>query len=180
MLAFVIGGAASGKSECAEALAMRLAQENLPLFYLATMQETDAECRSRIARHRELRQGKGFRTVECPRNLAQLQLPGQGVVLLECLSTLAANEQFSPNGAGEQAVPAILSGMDALVRQSHHVVVVSNSVFSDGIDYTPMTQRYLENLGLLHRKLAQQAELVLEIVAGLPLVLKNTNPEVFP
>ncbi len=45
MLTLVLGGAASGKSEYAEALVLRSA---LPRYYLATMQVWDAECAARV------------------------------------------------------------------------------------------------------------------------------------
>ena len=41
MLTLVLGGAASGKSACAESLVLKT---GLPRYYLATMQVWDAEC----------------------------------------------------------------------------------------------------------------------------------------
>ena len=63
MLALVLGEAASGKSEFAEQLAMSLADER---YYIATMQVSDSESQQRIERHRQMRQGKGFVTLEQP------------------------------------------------------------------------------------------------------------------
>ncbi len=177
MFAFVFGGAASGKSEYAEALAVSLAGQTLPRFYLATMQPIDQESYLRIARHRTMRQRKSFQTLECPYGLDRLCLPKRGVILLECLSTLAANEQFSPQGTGENAVPAILEGISSLLRQSEHLIVVSNSIFSDGISYDPSTQHYLQNLGFLHQRFASLANHVAEVVAGIPLVIKDSEKE---
>lgn len=50
MLTLVLGGAASGKSEYAEALVLRC---GLPRYYLATMQVWDAECIARVEKHRK-------------------------------------------------------------------------------------------------------------------------------
>jgi adenosylcobinamide kinase/adenosylcobinamide-phosphate guanylyltransferase len=61
MRVLVTGAASSGKSAWAEALAMGLAS---PRTYVATMAPAGREAAARIARHRELRRGKGFRTVE--------------------------------------------------------------------------------------------------------------------
>ena len=58
MLILVTGGAGSGKSQFAERLSMALKQE--PFRYIATMQIWDAECRARVAKHRQQRAGKGF------------------------------------------------------------------------------------------------------------------------
>ena len=61
MLVLVAGGAASGKSEHAEKIVCARAHSKL---YLATMQPFGKSARARIARHRKLREGKGFYTVE--------------------------------------------------------------------------------------------------------------------
>ena len=67
MFTLVIGGAASGKSEYAESRVVRLPERRI---YLATMRPWDQECRARIARHRRLRQDKGFETLERYTDLA--------------------------------------------------------------------------------------------------------------
>ena len=61
MFTLVTGGAASGKSEYAESLALRLPGRRI---YLATMRPADPESLARINRHRLLRQGRGFDTLE--------------------------------------------------------------------------------------------------------------------
>ena len=67
MLTLVIGGAASGKSEYAEARVLTLPGRRI---YIATMEPFDDECRARIRKHRAMRAEKGFETVECYTNLA--------------------------------------------------------------------------------------------------------------
>ena len=72
MFTLVAGGAASGKSGCAEELILQAGTQ--PRFYVATMQIFDDECRARVERHRTLRAGKGFQTLECPMGLSGLRL----------------------------------------------------------------------------------------------------------
>ena len=92
MLILVTGGAASGKSEHAERLGCEKAQSRL---YLATMQPFGKSAEARIARHRALRAGKGFATVERTLDLANLRLSRQyDGILLEDLGNLLANELF--------------------------------------------------------------------------------------
>ena len=101
MLILVTGGAASGKSEHAERLVCEKAQSRL---YLATMQPFGKSAEARIARHRALRAGKGFATVERTLDLANLRLSRQyDGILLEDLGNLLANELFAPEGALLQA-----------------------------------------------------------------------------
>ena len=89
MLTLVLGGAASGKSEYAEALVLRSA---LPRYYLATMQVWDAECAARVEKHRKMRAAKQFETIECPLHLETVRLSHRGTALLEDLGNLTANE----------------------------------------------------------------------------------------
>ena len=132
MLTLVLGGAASGKSEYAEALVLRSA---LPRYYLATMQVWDAECAARVEKHRKMRAAKQFETLECPLHLETVHLPRRGTALLEDLGNLTANELYDPAGAGDAAAEHILQGLESLAAQCENLIVVSNEVFSGGADY---------------------------------------------
>ena len=174
MLTLVLGGAASGKSEYAERLAVETGGRK---FYLATMKPFDAECEARIKKHRDARQKKGFETVVQYTGIAELRLPKGCTVLLECLSNLAANELFSPDGAGQDTDTAILRGLDQLCAQAEAVVIVSNEIFSDGVSYDPDTERYLALLGSLNRAIAARADRVVEVVCGIPVICKGRDIE---
>ena len=176
MFTLVIGGAASGKSEYAESLLLGAPG---PRYYLATMEPMeDAECRARIEKHRRQRAGKGFVTIERGVDLAGLALPAQGDVLLEDLGNLAANEWYSPGGAGpEGALDAILDGIDSLRAQCRALVVVSNEIFAGGRDYAPGTEAYLELLARAHLALAARADQVCEVAFGLPVFYKKRGKE---
>ena len=123
MLTLVIGGSASGKSSFAERLAV---QSGLPRYYVATMRVWDAESEKRVARHREMRREKRFETLECPLRLDELIVPERGVILLEDMGNLVANELYDSEGAGQDAAQAILRGVERLHRQGSHLIVVSN------------------------------------------------------
>nr|WP_326125604.1 bifunctional adenosylcobinamide kinase/adenosylcobinamide-phosphate guanylyltransferase [uncultured Oscillibacter sp.] len=167
MFTLVIGGAASGKSEYAESRVLRLPGRRI---YLAAMRPWDQECRARIARHRRLRRDKGFETVERYTDLAGAEIPAGTNILLECMSNLAANELYDPDGGGEESV---LRGVEALLSQCGHLTVVTNEVFSGGAAYEEDTLRYLRSLARINRLLAARADTVAEIVCGLPNYLKG-------
>ncbi len=170
MTTLVIGGAASGKSEIAETLALALGS---PRIYVATMEPFDQEGRERVARHHALRQGRGFVTVERYRGLAGLDLPPRGVVLLECLTTLLAGEMFAPDGAGGEAAQAVLQGVYALERQASHLVVVTGDVFRGGGRYEGGTRSYVANLAEINRVLAARFDRVIEAVCGIAVHMKG-------
>ena len=170
MLTLITGGAASGKSEYAEALVQALPGQRV---YLATMEPWDHECLARIEKHRRQREGRGFLTLERYRDLGGLEVPRGANVLLECMSNLLANELYSPQGGGRAAV---LGGVERLLGRCTHLTVVTNEVFSGGADYEGDTLRYLGELGAVNRALAARAELVVEVVCGCANVLKGRAP----
>ena len=170
MLTIIIGGSGSGKSAFAERLAADLPGTRI---YLATMAAGDPESLERIARHRQQRRGLGFETLERPLDLEGAELPADANVLLEDLSNLLANEMFSPEGGG---MDAVRRGLDALIRRCRNLTVVSNEIFSGGTEYEGETLAYMQNLALLNRCLAERADLAVEVVCGLPNVLKGELP----
>ncbi len=172
MLILVTGGAASGKSAHAERLLCDCAPSSR--LYLATMQPFGAAAQARIARHRALREGKGFETVEQPFDLAGLALTQHyDGILLEDLGNLLANEMFAPGGAGDAAFGSILAGMTHLQDCCETLVVVTDEIFADGMDYPPETARYIRDLAALNRALASRADAVYESVCGILLPLKG-------
>lgn len=173
MFTLLVGGAASGKSEYAEGLV--LASPHRPRYYIATMEPFDDEGRARVAKHRRMRADKAFETVECYTDLASVRLPRRGAVLLECVGNLAANELYSPQGAGSVngAASAIVAGVDALLAQCADLVVVSNEVFTGGSDYAGGTEDYLRLVAGVNRALAQRADRVCEVVCGQPQFYKG-------
>ncbi|HIV67650.1 MAG TPA: bifunctional adenosylcobinamide kinase/adenosylcobinamide-phosphate guanylyltransferase [Candidatus Butyricicoccus stercorigallinarum] len=175
MLILVTGGAASGKSARAEDIVCRLAGDGKKL-YVAAMEPSGAEAQRRIARHRALRAGKGFDTLEHAKNFDRMRVPsGYAAALLECLGTALANEMFSPGGAGAHAADSILSGVAALTAACPHVVVVTNEIFSDGRTYDAGTMAYLRALGALNQQLARRADAVIESVCGIPVTRKGST-----
>lgn len=170
MQTLVIGGASCGKSEYAEALAMRCPGKR---YYVASLMPLDEASLKCISRHQHMRAQKGFVTLERYTDLAGLCLPARGTVLLECLGNLVANELFAPDGAGDAATDAIVSGITALGRQCDDLIVVTNDVFSDGCAYDGDILRYLHTLAYLNRALARCFDCVVEVVCGIPLVLKG-------
>jgi len=168
MFFYVIGGAGSGKSAFAEEQIVRYGAPQ-PL-YIATMEPWGEDARERIDRHRRLRAGKGFRTVECPRDLDGLALPMGCAALLEDLTNLFANLWFG--GERDRAADRVLAGLRRLRERAALSVVVGNDLFADGVDYGEETGAYLRALAALSCETAALADRVYEVVCGIPLRLK--------
>ena len=170
MLTLVIGGAGSGKSAFAEALTCRLPGRRV---YLATLLPRDGESNRRVERHRAQRAHRGFETLEKGLALEDAVLPPDANVLLEDLSNLLANELYEATGGG---LAAVRRGLNHLIEASIHLTIVTNEVFSGGADYSAESLSYLRALADLNLELAARADLVAELVCGLPNLLKGTLP----
>lgn len=167
----VTGGSGSGKSAFAEDKILSYGARKR--IYIATMHPYDEESLQRVARHRKMRAGKGFETVECYTGLNDLDFSENTAVLLECMSNLAANEMFEENGAGEKTVEAVLKGIEKLKNQVRHLVIVTNEIFSEAAFYEGDTVRYQEYLGIINQSMGKMADEVVEVVYGIPVWLKG-------
>lgn len=122
-----------------------------------------------------MRREKRFETLECPLRLDELDVPERGVILLEDMGNLVANELYDSEGAGQDAAQAILRGVENLHRQGSHLIVVSNEVFRGGADYAGDTDAYLLALARVNNALAAKAENVCRVVCGIPQFVKGGN-----
>lgn len=199
MIALVIGGSGSGKSAYAEQMAVKAAG-NGSLYYVATMQVYDEEGKKKVERHQKMRAGKGFFTIEQPRRLKEAakkvatekvsagkvaaeRVPAGKIVLLECMSNLVANEMFSEENLSavmdeakiKQLSHEIISGVTALQDSCDILIIVTNQIFEDGIRYDASTMDYIRLLGDINRQIAERAEQVVEVVAGIPIFIKGWN-----
>lgn len=172
-LILITGGSASGKSEFAENLAMKLGANRL---YIATMMPygDDEECKKRINRHQCMRKDKGFDSLECYLDLANALKENAAhydVVLLECMSNLLANEDYMGD------YHRIIDGVKALQDTVDNVVIVSNEVFSDtGIDnYLDETLSYIKKLGDINKEIGKLADIVIEVVFTIPIIHKGES-----
>ena len=167
---FVLGGAASGKSAWAENL---LENSGLSLTYLATAEVLDGEMGQRVARHRARRDAR-WRTVECPRDPAPVLegfAPGQAV-LIDCATLWLSNQMMAEADLGEARARLIA----ALRATAARWVIVSNEVGQGIVPQNALSREFREAQGRLNIALAAEADLAVQVVAGLPQVLKGALP----
>ena len=171
MMIFVFGGSGSGKSQYAEQRILEAGE--MPRYYVATMEPFGEEGKKRIERHRKLRAGKGFTTVECATYLEGLRLPENGAVLLEDLSNLLANEIWSENGRGwsQNLAEDICRTIKDISDEQRLVVVVGNDIHRDGEPQTPEMEQFASLLAECQTRLAVLADEVVEVVCGIPMVI---------
>ena len=119
-MTLILGGSGSGKSAYAEDHLLRAAGDKKK-YYIATMRPWGAEGAARVKKHRAMREGKGFQTIEAFHTLDALRLPEKGSLMLECMSNLLANEQFELGGTDEEILdPTGHSEFKGTDRRSDH------------------------------------------------------------
>ena len=172
MLIFLSGGAKNGKSTLAQDLSVSLCN-NKKLYYLATMIPTDSEDDARIARHIAERDGMGFVTVECGRNIGAQTWDAEGTYLFDSVTALLSNEMFSTEGFDEACPARVAQELLTFADSVKHAVFVSDYIYNDGQIYGEMTENYRKGLALLDRTLAARCDIVAEVMNGIPICYKG-------
>ncbi|MNR79847.1 Bifunctional adenosylcobalamin biosynthesis protein CobP [compost metagenome] len=177
----IIGGARSGKSAHAEALA---SASGKPVVYIATAQAGDAEMQLRIAHHRARRDGQ-WQTVEETLALGaviQKYSNADNLLLIDCLTVWLSNllfaEQTEFPEIGVITPPACFieqraALLQALAQAPGEVILVSNEVGQGIVPQGAISRWFVDEAGRLNQAVAAGCERAVLVVAGLPLTLKG-------
>ena len=176
MTFFISGGAKNGKATLAQDLTVALANGGKH-YYIATMISTGSEDDDRIRRHIADRDGMGFETVECFRNIGSIA-DMEGTFLVDNITSLMQNAMFPPEKNYEMDLSSAencsreLMDFAANVR---HGVFVSDYIYSDAERYSESTERYRKCLADADRRLARICDVVMEVCAGIPIIHKGAS-----
>lgn len=167
-VAFILGGARSGKSRRALALAEAAAPRRV---FIATAEAFDAEMADRIARHKAERDAS-WTTVDAPRDLPdairRTTAPDR-VVVADCLTLWATNLLL-----GEADLDAATRDLEAaLAAAAGPLLLVSNEVGLGIVPDNALARRFRDVAGRINQAAAAGAGLVEFVAAGLPLVMKR-------
>lgn len=172
MLELILGGARSGKSRLAERLA---ADSDLAVTYIATSQALDGEMAARIVHHRQRRPAH-WALVEEPLQLARVlreQAGAQRCLLVDCLTLWLTNLLMLEDPA--RLAEERDAFLECLGELPGRVILVSNETGLGVVPLGELTRRYVDEAGWLHQAVADQAERVTFMVAGLPMTLKGAQ-----
>ncbi len=169
-LTLILGGARSGKSSYAEQLAQK---SGLAPVYLATAEPHNSEMHERIKAHQQRRPAH-WSTLEEPIAIVEALKKAStenSIVLLDCLTLWLSNLFASEHDANGHIV-GLLSVLQTLPGP---VIIVSNEVGLGIVPENALARAFRDVHGALNQKIASQADLVIFMAAGLPLVIKNNN-----
>jgi adenosylcobinamide kinase/adenosylcobinamide-phosphate guanylyltransferase len=176
-LTLLLGGARSGKSFYAQQLVHRPPES---VLYVATATAGDEEMAERIAAHKANRPAHWL-TLEVPLNAGKAIQTAASThwVLLDCMTLLATNVLFSlPEPVQESDYQSAMNGelsdlLEAYQRSTAEWVLVSNEVGLGLVPEYPLGRLYRDVLGRSNQRLAQAADTVIFMVAGLPMQVKG-------
>lgn len=175
MSVYISGGCKNGKSTHAQRIAKAL---GTPLYYVATMIPHDEEDRARIRRHIGERDGWGFQTIECGRNLPDClsYADSDGAFLIDSVTALLSNEMFLPDGSVDSRAPGRIAGdLITFIGHAPKTVLVSDYIFSDAALYPELVEDYRRGLAEIDRRVAKACDALIEVVNGIAIFHKGAT-----
>jgi adenosylcobinamide kinase/adenosylcobinamide-phosphate guanylyltransferase len=174
----ITGGARSGKSRLAQELARKTGG---PILFVATAEAGDEEMKRRIEAHRKNRP-TDWTTIEVTthigreitRNIGQVK-----AVIIDCVTLLINNIFQQHQGAGdillEKAVEAEIKELIKCVERSKaRFIIVTNEVGLGIVPADRVSRLYRDLLGNANQMLAEHADEIIFMVAGIPITVKKT------
>jgi adenosylcobinamide kinase/adenosylcobinamide-phosphate guanylyltransferase len=167
-IVLITGGARSGKSRYAEERARRTGAR---LLYVATAEAGDDEMARRIDEHRK-RRGEQWITVEEPVEIGRRLLEQRGKIdaaVVDCV-TLWISNLLLRNGDAEREIEALA---DTLTRLDYDTFFVTNEVGAGIVPDNALARRFRDLVGWTNQRLAQVADEVVLMIAGLAMNVKK-------
>jgi adenosylcobinamide kinase/adenosylcobinamide-phosphate guanylyltransferase len=177
----ITGGARSGKSRFAQELALKSGK---PVLFVATAEAGDEEMRERIEEHRRKRPST-WNTLEVTTRIGNeilKKVGGAQVVIVDCITLLVNNilsqfadqtdEQIDASLIEKEVTREINELVECIDRLDTSFVIVTNEVGMGLVPANRIGRLYRDLLGKANQLLAQRADEVYLMVAGLPVLIK--------
>lgn len=177
----IIGGARSGKSHFAQELARK---SGLAVLFVATAEAGDEEMLQRIEKHRKERP-PAWRTLEATCHVGsriKQEIGEAQLVVVDCITLLVSNifsqydeqtlEQMEEPALEKQVMVEIGDLMTCLTEVPASSLIVSNEVGLGLVPANRVGRLYRDLLGKANQMLAQYADEVYLMVAGIPVKIK--------
>lgn len=174
MISLVLGGVRSGKSRYAVEQAEKSKKKTA---FIATCVFFDKEMRNRIRLHR-LSRPRHWRLIEEGRDIA-LALSkienSYGIAIIDCLGLWISNllSDYLKDNEIENEIEKFIR---TILKTKLNVILVSNDVGSGIMPINAIARRFCDLLGLANQRIAQKADNVILMSAGIPQILKGDYP----
>jgi adenosylcobinamide kinase/adenosylcobinamide-phosphate guanylyltransferase len=180
----IIGGARSGKSRFAQELALRLGE---PVLFVATAAAGDEEMQHRIEEHQRVRPA-AWSTLEVTTDVGSQiseKIGRAQVVIVDCITLLVSNilgqysdqtvEPVDATLIEERVTGEISQLVECIDRVAPSFIIVTNEVGAGLVPANRVGRLYRDLLGKANQVLAQRADEIYLMVAGLPIKIKPGN-----
>lgn len=169
---FIVGGCRSGKSRQALEQAESIPGDHK--VFIATCIPRDAEMKQRVEQHQKER-SLIWQTVEAPVHLSQAiveQSRQADVLVVDCLTLWISNLMLELED--DRKVLARLPDLARTLQSADcPVVLVSNEVGSGIVPENQLSRRFRDIVGSTNQAIAEQADRVIWMVAGIPVPIKG-------
>ena len=165
----ITGGQRSGKSSKAEELALSLSENPV---YMATAHIWDEEFRERVRRHQE-RRGPQWTNIEEETALSKHDMTGR-VVVIDCVTLWLTNFFFANESNTDISIELAKAEFDAFTSKDATYIFVTNEIGSGGVSDNAIQRKFTDLQGWMNQYIAQKADEVILMVAGLPVIIKKT------
>ena len=177
----ITGGQRSGKSQYAEALALKMADNPV---YLATSRIWDDEFRHRVELHKQ-RRGSQWVNIEEEKSLSKHDLNGK-VVVIDCITLWATNFFFDLQAEGFRSAKAASLHVEKTLQQLKDeflkftdqqavFIFVTNEIGSGGVSDNETQRKFTDVEGWMNQFVAQHADQVVLMVSGIPVTIKGAD-----
>jgi adenosylcobinamide kinase/adenosylcobinamide-phosphate guanylyltransferase len=177
----ITGGARSGKSHFAQELARGFEEQ---VLFVATAEAGDEEMRQRIEKHKEERPAD-WDTLEanqCVGDRIIKRGSESGVIIVDCITLLVSNilgQYCDQNGnltdtllVEEKITSEVASLIECMRLTDASFIIVTNEVGLGLVPASGLGRLYRDLLGKANQQLAEVADEVYFMTAGLPMQVK--------
>ena len=165
----ITGGQRSGKSSKAEELALSLSENPV---YMATAHVWDEEFRERVRKHQE-RRGPQWTNIEEETALSKHDMTGR-VVVIDCVTLWLTNFFFANDSNTDISLEQVKAEFDKFTEAEATYIFVTNEIGSGGVSDNAIQRKFTDLQGWMNQYIAQKADEVILMVAGLPVIIKKT------
>ena len=175
----IIGGARSGKSTYAQEIASK---SGVSVLFVATAEAGDEDMKKRIEVHRKSRPAK-WATLEATTNIGRQITENIGkaqIVIIDCITLLVNNifMQYDETTDTDLAEKEVMTEIDELTdcidRTDARFIIVTNEIGLGVVPADRVSRLYRDVLGRANQRLAQYADEVYLLTAGIPIAIKTT------
>lgn len=167
MRVLISGGCKNGKSLYAQKIINELGSQT-EKYYIATMKPQDKEDEQRIINHQNERAEWEYITVEQPTDIGDVvnNCKKNSSALLDSTTALLSNEMFGYGEINHEAHIKIIDQLDFVCDHFKNLVIVSDYIYSDAMEYDDLTEKYRFALAQIDRFLARKMDVVMEVCFG--------------